>query len=246
MALEIFPITLDHSEMLTENVMQLYFKTDHTPLVNFIPGQFITLMLKNSEGETKRRSYSIATLPGTSPFIEVAIRYLKGGIASETLLNLKPGEQLTAMGPVGKLLMQEDTDIQRYILIGTGTGIAPYRAMIPALLDRIQQRPEFRVHVMQGVQYSKDLLYNEDFLNAAEHPRFHYSAHLSRDLLEAPKPWQKKGYAQHFFDDLKLDPKTDAVYLCGNPAMIDEAFSMLKEKGFDTPKIRREKYISSN
>ena len=246
MAVETFSITLDHSEMLTDSVMQLYFKTDHTPLQNFIPGQFITLMLKSPEGDTKRRSYSIATIPGESSLIEIAIRYLAGGIASETLLHLKPGEQLTIMGPVGRLVMQEDPDIKRYILVGTGTGIAPYRAMIPALLERIAQRPNFQVHVLQGVQYRKDILYAPDFLKAAEHPRFHFSAHLSRDNLEQPQSFEKKGYAQHTFEPLNLDPQSDVVYLCGNPSMIDEAFALLKEKGFDTPKIRREKYISSN
>jgi ferredoxin-NADP reductase len=196
MAVETFFITLDHSVMLTETVMQLYFNTDHTPLKSFTPGQFVTLMLKTPEGDTKRRSYSIATIPGESSFIEIAIRYLKGGIASETLLNLKPGEQLSVMGPVGRLVMQEDPDIKRYILVGTGTGIAPYRAMIPALLKRLQDRPDFHVHILEGVQYRSDVLYADDFLKAAEHPRFHFSAHLSRDTLENPKHWEKKGYAQ--------------------------------------------------
>jgi NAD(P)H-flavin reductase len=44
---------------------------------------------------------------------------------------------------------------------------------------------------------------------------------------------------------LALNPEGDKVYLCGNPAMIDEAFAYLTQNGFTTPHIVREKYISN-
>jgi len=37
----------------------------------------------------------------------------------------------------------------------------------------------------------------------------------------------------------------DIAYLCGNPNMVDAAFTALKECGLPVPQIRREKYVSS-
>jgi NAD(P)H-flavin reductase len=45
--------------------------------------------------------------------------------------------------------------------------------------------------------------------------------------------------------EIRPDPAHDIAYLCGNPNMVDEAFTLLKEAGLAIPHIRREKYISS-
>jgi NAD(P)H-flavin reductase len=45
--------------------------------------------------------------------------------------------------------------------------------------------------------------------------------------------------------EIRPEPAHDIAYLCGNPNMVDEAFSLLKEAGLPIPHIRREKYISS-
>ena len=58
-----FQLTLRSTKKLTPNVLHLAFtRTDGSDLP-FIPGQFITFLLESPEG-MKRRSYSIATIPG--------------------------------------------------------------------------------------------------------------------------------------------------------------------------------------
>ena len=49
---------------------------------------------------------------------------------------------------------------------------------------------------------------------------------------------------QFIYPELHLNPEQDLVYLCGNPGMIDDSFSYLKEQGFAMQQIIREKYIS--
>ena len=55
---------------------------------------------------------------------------------------------------------------------------------------------------------------------------------------------EKTGYVQQTLEGLRLNPESDVVYLCGNPNMIDEVFTKLKELEFETKQVRREKYIS--
>lgn len=240
MALEQFELRLKSARALGPAIRHLEFERTDGKLLQFVPGQFITLLLKNEAGEIKRRSYSISNSPG-EPSLAIAISYVKGGIASETLFNLKEGETVRAMGPAGRLVLPEET-VKRYLLVGTGTGIAPYRAMLP----EIAKRKEVQVDIILGVQYRHSALYSEDFLEFSKaHPNCRFHACLSREA-EGFHPYERKGYVQSTFADLNVNPNEDVVYLCGNPNMIDDSFKILTEMGFTSDRVRREKYISSN
>ncbi|MFN7096231.1 MAG: ferredoxin--NADP reductase, partial [Gammaproteobacteria bacterium] len=66
----------------------------------------------------------------------------------------------------------------------------------------------------------------------------------SRDELQDAKAYECKGYVQTAFDELRPNPTSDVVYLCGNPNMIDDSYELLKELGFSAQQVRREKYVS--
>lgn len=245
MALEQFELQLHAIQKPTPNTLHLDFVRVDGKKLDFAAGQFITLLLTNSEGQLKRRSYSISSLPSDN-MLSFAISYVKGGVASEILFNLKVGEKLKAMGPAGRLVLQ-DEPVKRYILAGTGTGIAPYRSMLPLLAERIQNHG-LVVELILGVQFRSDLLYKDDFIKfAAEYPNFKFHAQYSRETATDFQEYEHQGYVQTAFMRLNLNPHEDIIYLCGNPNMIDEAFKELTESyGFTTTNIRREKYISSN
>jgi ferredoxin-NADP reductase len=244
MALEQFELSLIASRSLGAGILHLDFVRTDGKALAFVPGQFITLLLKNEAGELKRRSYSLAN-PPQGMTLSIAISYVKGGIASEQLFHLQLGDTLKAMGPAGRLVLQDDAE-SRYILVGTGTGIAPYRAMLPELAKRLKANPALNVEIILGVQTREAALYQEDFLNfAAAHPRCRFHAALSRETTPL-LPHERKCYVQDYFAQLNLSTTEDVFYLCGNPNMIDQAFALLTEAGFPSPSIRREKYISSN
>lgn len=240
-----YQLVLKDTKKITPNVLHLAFtRADGMPLP-FKPGQFLTFLLPSTDG-IKRRSYSIATIPKICSTTEIAISYIAGGIASETLFNLKVGEQLTATGPFGKLILKDDETPARYLLVATGTGVAPYRAMLPELAAKIEADPHLKILILLGVQYRADLLYADDFLEfASMHPQLEFRAYLSRETSEL-QTHEYQGYVQSAFPKLNLDPDNDIVYLCGNPNMIDAAFADLSELGFMPKNVRREKYISSN
>ncbi|MBK2125429.1 FAD-binding oxidoreductase [Fangia hongkongensis] len=245
MAIQRFEIELVSAKMIAPNVKHLVLKKADNSAFDFVAGQFITFLFDHEDGKVRRRSYSVATIKGESQYIEIAISYVDGGIATEHLFNMKPGDKFNAMGPAGRLVLKEDEKVRKLLLVGTGTGIAPYRAMLPEL-EKIAGNDAKEVHVLLGVQYQQDAIYAEDFrvyANKLEH--LHFKACLSREenSLQAD---ETKGYVQHQFDQLDLDPEQDVVYLCGNPNMIDQAFEALTTAGFNAKMVRREKYISSN
>ncbi|MSP52916.1 MAG: ferredoxin--NADP reductase [Gammaproteobacteria bacterium] len=240
-----FQLVLKSSQKITPNVLHLSFVRADGAELPCKPGQFLTFLFPTPDG-VKRRSYSIATISGKTTETEIAISYIIGGIASEALFNLKVGDTVTATGPFGRLVLKAEETPARYILAATGTGVAPYRAMLPELVDKITADPNLNVLILLGVQYRADLLYCSDFLEcAAAHPQLEFRAYLSREASEL-HAHEYKGYVQTAFAELNLDPDHDIIYLCGNPNMIDAAFAHVSELGFIPKNVRREKYISSN
>ncbi len=244
MSKETFTMTLQWGEMITPHVRHLAFKRDDGEDFPFIPGQFITVHFEH-EGKLLRRSYSMATIPGRSNLIEFAASHVEKGLATELLFDLEPGQQLTVNGPHGRLILNDEHP-QRYILIATGTGVTPYRTMLPELSKLLDSGSIQEATVLQGVQHQRDLLYAEDFLALAkQQPHFEFRAHYSREDLDGNAlEHEYNGYVQKSLGQLNLDPIRDTIYLCGNPYMIDEVFAQLKEQGFDSRQVRREKYIS--
>ena len=244
MLVKTFPIVLEETQLLSPNVKHFRFRSSQTPAFNYLPGQFITMHFEH-HAKTLRRSYSIANVPTQNNCIEFAAGYVENGIASELLFGLKPGDILHINGPFGRLVLK-DTTPKRYIFVATSTGITPYRAMLRELEHRLQAHPQLNIVILQGVQNREDILYGDELLAFAQkHPRVSFRAYLSREKKQPLHPHEHLGYVQHAFPDLALHPEEDMIYLCGNPSMIDDAYTYLKNQQFNIQQIIREKYISS-
>lgn len=241
-----FQLILETCEQIAPDVKHFTFRYEEGGSFEFIPGQFITLHIPTSE-KILRRSYSIANKTLTNNKIEFAASFVPAGIASELLFALKPGDRVTATGPFGRLILREEMP-ERYILVATGTGVTPYRTMLAELEQRFKLRPCFKVILLFGVRRPEDLLYRKEFIEFAErNPWFEFHAYYSRVKPQTGLNFEHTGYVLNAFSEINPNPKQDIVYLCGNPNMVDEVFTLLvKSYAFPTEIIRREKYISSN
>ncbi len=230
--------------MLAPGVRHLAFVKEHGEVLDYTPGQFISIHFMSSDEKPLRRSYSIATIPGQSNYIEMSLSFLKGGEASNYLFGLEPGDTVQASGPYGRLVLRDDQP-GRYILVATGTGVTPYRSMLPELAKRMQANSGLKVVLLLGVRTHSDQLYTKDFIEfSKQNPNFDFRLYYSREIPKDPQFYEYSGYVQTAFSDLSLDTEKDIFYLCGNPHMVDNAVDLLKEKGFVLQQIRREKYIS--
>ncbi len=244
MQVNTFPITLQSTRMVSPNVKHFVFTTPEARRFDYLPGQFITIHFEH-DGKTLRRSYSIANIPALDNCIEIAAGYVENGPGTALLFHLNPGDSIQINGPFGRLVLKDQMP-SRYILAATSTGITPYRAMISELKRRIDMNPLLHVVILLGVQTREDMLYGDEFLALEKHsPRITFRAYLSRESSDhLQSPHEHIGYVQHAFPSLALSPEHDHVYLCGNPAMIDDAFTYLKDQGFAMQNVIREKYIS--
>jgi ferredoxin-NADP reductase len=244
-----FPLRLVGSRMLAPSVRHLDFARDDGQPLDFVPGQFIQVHFNYPDGTATKRSYSLATIhdhalgPGES--VQIAVSYVPGGAATALFAALDEGQQIQASGPYGRFVLHPADANRRYLLIGTGTGITPYRAMLPQLAQLMAGRG-VEVVLLFGARTPEELIYGEDFAAfAAAHPGFRFVPCFSRELPAEPHPDVRRGYVQDALEEFAPDAAGDIAYLCGNPNMVDATFEVLKARGFPIPQIRREKYVSS-
>lgn len=217
----------------------VFCRVDDEP-VRFHPGQFL-MMHFEADGVTHSRSYSLANDPSGAETYELSVAFVDGGRGSAVLWSLQPGERIRATVPHGRFVLRQEP-VRRYVLVCTGTGIAPYRAMVGELTRRMRDEG-LQVTLLLGVREPADLLYPEEWLALMrDYPAFSFCACYSRIQPESPQPWERKGYVQGALADMTLEPEHDIVYLCGNPNMVDQAIELLTEKGYSPLAVRREKY----
>ena len=245
----LFPLRLVGSRMIAPTVRHLDFVRDDGQPLDFVPGQFIQVHFNYPDGTATKRSYSLATMhdhalgPGES--VQIAVSYVAGGAATALFTALDEGQQIQDSGPYGRFCLMPADGNRRYLLIGTGTGVTPYRAMLPQLAQAMAQR-DLDVVLLFGARTPAELIYGEDFAEFADaHPRFRFVPCFSRELPAVARAEARRGYVQDALVGLAPDPGHDIAYLCGNPNMVDACFEALKAAGLPVPHIRREKYVSS-
>ncbi|MGH8161445.1 MAG: FAD-binding oxidoreductase [Gammaproteobacteria bacterium] len=157
------------------------------------------------------------------------------GVASNFLCDLREGETVGMTGPAGKrFLLPAEPDLHNYVFFATGTGIAPFRAMVLDLLAAGASRA--RIHLIVGVPYRTDCLYHDLFTGPArELPGFRYRSVVSR---EGRRLDGFKRYVHHEIgDDEELretlaQPNT-LIYVCGIKNMEFSIYRELLKAGLD-------------
>ena len=245
---ESFQLRLVDARMLAPTVRHLVFeRVDGQPLA-FQPGQFLQVHFHYDDGTPTKRSYSVGSVgDGASPVqrIEIAVSYVEGGAATKLLGELPIGGVVDASGPYGRFCLQEADTHPRYLLLATGTGVTPYRAMLPQF-EKLLAAGNREVVLLYGARNETELLYGEEFEAFAQrHPGFLFHGCLSREARAVPRPGDRAGHVQNVLAELGPSAERDIAYLCGNPNMVDAAYAALQEFGLPVKQIRREKYISS-
>jgi ferredoxin--NADP+ reductase len=121
------------------------------------------------------RLYSVADLPerpdAGRPRIKIAVRrcsYIDPyngeeypGVASNYLCDRAPGDTITMTGPFGIVFEVPEEPDANLILIGSGTGIAPFRAFVKHIYQDV---PEFagRIWLFYGAQSGLEMAYMND------------------------------------------------------------------------------------
>ena len=213
------PCRVKKIEKAAPDVAIVTLRTHYNDNLLYAAGQYIDILLADG----KRRSYSIATAPapeGPMMDIDLHIRHLPGGLFTERVFgSLKAGEMLRFEGPLGTFYLREDSD-RPIILLASGTGFAPIKAIIEHALRRNIDRP---IRLYWGGRVRRDI-YGFDLAQswANSHERFEFVPVLSEAAAE--DAWQgRTGFVHRAVMEDFPDLSCFDVYACGNPAMVEAA-----------------------
>jgi len=219
------------------------FDGEPTP---FEPGQYMTIGVF-VDGKIVQRPYSVASDPAVagSEGYEMHVRLVHGGAFTPLLWQLPVGHRMRMIGPKGKFTLEPDDD-RTHLFISSGTGNAPFVAMMRALLRQGAPR---RVVFLNGVSRVGDLGYRqlvEHWAASGTYP-VTYVPTVSRPNEPANAGWEGRwGRVESIVapvcDELGLTPENAIAYICGNPDMILAAEATLLERGFPEAQVKKELY----
>jgi NAD(P)H-flavin reductase len=229
-----FTATVSLVRNLTHDVREITLRLLDPPAIAFKAGQFISFEVINPQIQRPVvRPYSIASSPSRND-IDLVLNLVPGGPGSSYLFSLKEGDETRFTGPAGSFYLREDLS-RAHLFVATGTGIAPLRSMLHALVERGGSRP---VILYWGVRSQRDLYYQDELTRLANaHPNFSFLTTLSRP----ESGWAgERGRVTRLVEERIASVQDLAVYLCGNGGMIKEVSEIIRKKGLCP--IYREKY----
>jgi ferredoxin--NADP+ reductase len=259
---------ITYLQIIKEDLAVFRITPENGQIPDFKAGQFLTIGTHvPSEGKIIRRAYSIASPPEQKKYWELYIRWVRKpvpGRLTTQLFNIKEGDEITWVKPTGIFTINEKMhngtpDNRRMVLIGGGTGLAPF-VSYSMHLHSIQSKRE--IVVLHGASYVDELGYRE-LLTALEEEcldkgrdkwNFRYRASVSRPQEWFNRTWNgQKGRVESFLrpkagKDLspleelvgeKVTPENTSFYICGWQGTVDGALDYLIPKGFVTERNKR-------
>ncbi len=164
----------------TYEVRQIMLRIEN-PSFGYTEGQSIGILIPGPHefgNEYHHRRYSIASSKNASDDgtleLELLVRRcfyideISGeeypGIASNYLCNAKPGDNILVTGPYHSPFKVPSDPNSNLVLIGTGTGIAPFRGIIQHLYKQFGEW-KGKVRLFYGAKTGLDMLYMNDLNN---------------------------------------------------------------------------------
>ena len=227
------PARIDSLAKLADDVLEVVFRTPPNSILQFLPGQYIDVIGPGGI----RRSYSIANAPRDNGHITLHIRKVPSGeMSAYWFEQAKQNDLLRFEGPMGTFCLHE-TPATHLILLATGTGIAP----IKAILEELQQDPDpyrfEQIKLYWGGRYLHDLYWE---------PTFTKMPLIFIPVLSRESSWEgRAGYIQDAALNDAPPLENSVVYACGSEAMIQDARAALLGAGLPAGNFHSDAFVQS-
>jgi ferredoxin--NADP+ reductase len=217
------------------------------PGFRFSAGQFARLGVRKADGSTVWRAYSMASA-AHDEFLEFFSIVVPDGEFTSELSRLVAGDELLVeRQPFGFLTLDRFVDGEDLWLLASGTGLAPFLSILQG--QEVWQRFR-RIVLVYCARSASELAYQplikqlmqRDYLQ--QHAQqLTYLPLLTREqqpgclhgrittLLDTGELERAAGFA--------LEPQNSRVMICGNPQMIDDCRTRLKQRDMQLSLTRR-------
>jgi CDP-4-dehydro-6-deoxyglucose reductase, E3 len=219
-AIKKMPVRVSLLEKKSSDVMLMRLQLPANDGFAFHAGQYVEFILRDAS----RRRYSMGNAPHRCAEIggiELHLRHMPGGKFTDHVFGaMKEKEILRIEGPYGSFYLRDST--KPAILLASGTGFAPIKAVIEQLQFANDARP---VTLYWGGRRPSDL-YLHDWVLAqqAQMPQLRYVPVISNALAE--DAWTgRTGFVHQAVVQDHADLSAHQVYACGAPVVVDSALA---------------------
>jgi len=261
---QFYPLKVTRLQPETDQAVSIYFEVppaDRTAF-NYRAGQYLTLRF-HIDGKEERRAYSMCSAPHDDE-LAVTVKRVKNGLVSNHVAqNLKPGDTVDVMPPMGRFLAEVDPAARRrYYLFGAGSGITPLMSILRSVLE---QEPKSEVILLYGNRDEDNIIFEQQLRELQNR----YAGQLTVEhTLSRPKKYATKGLKGLFKRSttrwegptgridrkalvkfLQRHPHEDRdcrYYVCGPGQMIDNVEAALLGHGVDEKLIHVERFVSAS
>jgi CDP-4-dehydro-6-deoxyglucose reductase len=212
--IKMLPARVVKLQRAAPDVMLLDLKLPAQERLQFLPGQYIDLLLRGGI----RRSFSMANAPRDDGFLQLHLRDYGGPFSQHVFGVMKEKDIIRFEGPFGTFFLREDS-ARPIILVASGTGFAPIKAIVEHALDKGVARP---MTLYWGCRVRSDLYMHELAETWHREGKLRYVPVLS----EAPASdnWSgRTGFVHHAVMEDFPDLSGHQVYACGAPLMVEAA-----------------------
>ena len=208
------PCRVQKLERLAPDVTLIHLRMPANERLQFLAGQYVDILTRSG----LRRSLSIANAPHDDEVLQLHLRNYGGPFSQFVFNTLKEKDILRFEGPLGTFFLREDS-AKPLILLASGTGFAPIKAIVEHALHKGIQRP---MTLYWGCRVRADLYLNDLAQSWARDHGVTYIPVLSD--ATADDSWTgRSGFVhQAVMQDLP-DMSGHQVYACGAPIVIDSA-----------------------
>jgi ring-1,2-phenylacetyl-CoA epoxidase subunit PaaE len=247
MSIHFYPLRIKKINKETDQCVSVEFEIPES-LSNsfqFKQGQSLT-MRTNLAGEEVRRTYSLCSSPLDKKW-KVAIKKVEGGLFSSFANeDLKEGDELDVMEPVGKFYTElNPTNKKKYLAFAAGSGITPVISIIKTTL---RTEPQSTFTFVYGNRSRSSIIFFEELegLKNKFIDRFSFINVLSRERTETPINFGRIDIGKLTELEKLIDyKKMDEIFICGPEEMIFCVKNFLEQKDISEKKIHFELFTTS-
>jgi ferredoxin-NADP reductase len=207
----------------------------------FKPGQFVMIaatLIIDTRQEIVKRAYSISSRPSLKGKIWISVKKVKGGKASTYLHGIKRGDFLEVTGPLGHFFIKDESMHRNIVLVGAGIGVAPFRSIIPDLIDKGFKKD---ITLLRGSRFINDHLFDNEFAQLMK--KFpSLKIYSSVTMPEHFNHSYDMGRVQVLLDKYVPACYECDYYICGPHQMIKDVTESLNQKGIPHKHIHFERY----
>jgi ferredoxin-NADP reductase len=224
----------------TPTIKSFFFRLSEA--FNYTAGQHVDVRLIAPNGYTAMRSYSIASAPGNSDVIELAIERLADGEVSPFFHDVaQVGDTIELRGPLGGHFLWPGPSSKPVLLIGAGSGVVPLMAMIRYRKASGEPVP---VALLLSSRTWADVLFRDELLELEKLlPDFTLALALTREPATRSADFSRRIDAEMVADvAARFSVAPGWVFVCGSSAFVDIAADAALALRLEAGAIKTERY----